>query len=67
MTRPGPEMMFRSIVPFGQSGDSASAHWFDQAALFARGELKAGRFGREEVLAAARRVYRPGEPDAAVR
>ena len=31
------------------------------------GELKAGLFGREEVLAAARRVYRPGEADAAVR
>ena len=67
VTRPGPELTLRSIVPFGQSGDSASAHGFDQAALFARGELKAGLFGRTEVLAAARRVYRPGEPGAAVR
>ena len=67
VTRTGPQITFRSIVPFGQSGDSASAHGFDQAALFARGELKSGLFGREEVLAAARRVYRPGEPDAAVR
>lgn len=67
VTRPGPDMLFRSVVPFGQSGDSASAHWFDQAPLFARGELKAARFNRDDVLAAARRVYRPDEADAAVR
>jgi acyl-homoserine lactone acylase PvdQ len=47
------------VVPFGQSGDPASDHWFDQAALYARGELKAAVFGRDAVMANARRVYRP--------
>jgi penicillin amidase len=57
----GPDVRFRSVVPFGQSGDSASAHWFDQAPLYARGELKSAMFRREEIMASARVVYRPAE------
>lgn len=60
-----PNVRFRSVVPFGQSGNPASAHWFDQAPLYAGGELKPGLFTREEILANAHRTYRPGE--AAVR
>jgi acyl-homoserine-lactone acylase len=63
-TELGPDVRFRSVVPFGQSADPASAHWFDQGPLYVSGELKAARFQREEVMANARRVYRP---DAAVR
>lgn len=58
-TELGPAVHFRSVVPFGQSGDPASDHWFDQAALYARGELKAAVFGRDAVMTNARRVYRP--------
>jgi acyl-homoserine-lactone acylase len=50
----------RSVVPFGQSADPASRHWFDQAPLYAGGELKPAWFTREDVQANARRVYRPG-------
>lgn len=50
----------RSVVTFGQSGDRSSPHWFDQAPLYARGEMKRAWFTREDVLANARRVYSPG-------
>lgn len=56
-----PGVRFRSVVPFGQSGNPASAHWFDQAPLYAGGELKPGRFAREDIMASARRAYHPGE------
>lgn len=57
----GPEVRYASVVPFGQSGDPASAHWFDQASLYAGGELKPGLFEREAAVAASRRVYRPSD------
>jgi acyl-homoserine-lactone acylase len=57
----GPQPRSGSVVPFGQSGDSASAHWFDQAPLYAGRELKPGSFERAAALAAARRVYRPSD------
>jgi acyl-homoserine-lactone acylase len=61
----GPEVRYASVVPFGQSGDPASAHWFDQAPLYAGRGLKPGLFEREAALAASRRVYSP--LDGAVR
>ena len=60
-----PQVRFRSVVPSGQSTDAASGHWFDQAPLHARGELKSALFLHDQVMANARRIYRPG--DAAVR
>jgi acyl-homoserine lactone acylase PvdQ len=50
----------RSIVTFGQSADSTSPHWFDQAPLYARGEFKQAWFWRDDVERQARRTYRPG-------
>jgi acyl-homoserine-lactone acylase len=50
----------RSVVTFGQSGDRNSDHWFDQAALYARGEMKPAPFTPADVAASARRTYRPG-------
>ena len=48
----------RSILNYGQSGDPASPHFFDQAALYARREFKPAWFSREEVEANAVRSYR---------
>jgi acyl-homoserine-lactone acylase len=50
----------RSVVQFGQSADPASRHWFDQAPLYAEGRMKQAWFTREDVMANALRVYRPG-------
>jgi acyl-homoserine-lactone acylase len=58
----GPVVRSRSIVQFGQSADPASPHYFDQAPLFVAGELKPAWFLREDVMAAARRTYRPAGP-----
>jgi acyl-homoserine-lactone acylase len=56
----GAQVRSRSVLPFGQSTDPASPHWFDQAPFYARGELKPVWFAREDVMANARRVYSPG-------
>ncbi|HSJ07754.1 MAG TPA: penicillin acylase family protein [Longimicrobiales bacterium] len=61
----GPQLRSRSIVQFGQSADPTSRHWFDQAPLYARGELKPAWFTPEDVQANAVRVYRPGGITAA--
>jgi penicillin amidase len=55
-----PEVRARSIVYFGQSGDPASPHYFDQAPLYARGEFKPAWFGLDEVAANTDRDYRIG-------
>lgn len=46
-----------SILNYGQSGDAASPHFFDQAALYARREFKPAWFSRAEVEANAVRSY----------
>jgi acyl-homoserine lactone acylase PvdQ len=57
----GDRVRARTIVNFGQSADSISPHWFDQAPLYARGQMKTLWFTREEVAAAIALRYRPGE------
>lgn len=53
----GPRVRGRSVVPFGQSGDPGSAHYFDQAPLYARGSFKAAWMTLEEVEADAKERY----------
>lgn len=55
-----PRVQARSIVPFGQAADPASPHWFDQAPLYVRGQLKPAPFVRDDVIQAAVRRYHPG-------
>ncbi|MBI2827240.1 MAG: penicillin acylase family protein [Planctomycetia bacterium] len=51
----------KSLVQYGASGDPNSPHFFDQAELLSKKQLKDNPFHWEDVLAAAKRVYHPGE------
>jgi acyl-homoserine lactone acylase PvdQ len=57
----GPRVRSLAVHTFGASGDPRSLHFFDQAPLFARGEMRPVWFTREEVLANVERSYKPGE------
>ena len=48
-----------SILAYGESDDPASPHHSDQAAMFARGELKRVAFTEREIAAQLLRRYRP--------
>jgi acyl-homoserine lactone acylase PvdQ len=53
----GPRLRAASILNYGQSGDPASLHFFDQAELYAQGKFKPAWFSRAEVEANATRSY----------
>jgi acyl-homoserine lactone acylase PvdQ len=52
-----PNVRARSIFVFGQSGDPASPHYFDQAELYSAKRFKPAWFSRAEVEAHAVRTY----------
>jgi acyl-homoserine-lactone acylase len=49
-----------SILAYGQSNDEDSPYYADQAAMFARGDMKTVAYARDDVEQAAERRYRPG-------
>ena len=49
-----------SVLGFGQSARQDSPHHADQAAMFARGQMKTVAYTREEIERQAVRRYRPG-------
>jgi acyl-homoserine-lactone acylase len=51
-----------SVLAYGQSPDSTSPYHADQAAMFARGEMKPVRFTQADVIKHAIRTYQPGRP-----
>ncbi|MCG8470103.1 MAG: penicillin acylase family protein [Gemmatimonadetes bacterium] len=56
----GPEPRAGSILNYGQSGDPASPHFFDQASLYAERRFKPAFFTRADVEANAVRSYAVG-------
>ena len=48
-----------SVLAYGESDDDASGHHTDQAAMFARGELKRVAFSEREIASQLVRRYRP--------
>jgi len=57
----GPRIKARSILAGGQSGNPASPHFYDQAAMYARGEFKDVLFYKADVEKNLERRYHPGE------
>ncbi|MBV7534335.1 penicillin acylase family protein [Duganella sp. sic0402] len=57
----GPRIKARSILAGGQSGNPASPHFNDQAAMYARGEFKDVLFYKADVEKNLERRYHPGE------
>ena len=55
----------RTLVQFGTSGDPSSPHFFDQAQLMSRQQLKPAPFYLDEVRAAAKQTYQPGSAHTA--
>jgi acyl-homoserine lactone acylase PvdQ len=54
-----------SLVNFGESGSPTSPHYFDQAKLLSDRKLKPELFYWDDVVAAAKQTYHPGETPAA--
>ena len=57
----GDRVVSKSLLPYGASGDPKSPHFFDQAELLSKRQLKENLFYWDDVVAGAKRVYHPGE------
>ncbi len=55
----GPSVRAKAIISGGESGDPASAHFVDQAAMFAQGRFRDVYFSAEDVRSHAERSYNP--------
>ncbi|HEV8058285.1 MAG TPA: penicillin acylase family protein, partial [Gemmataceae bacterium] len=57
----------KTVLQFGQSGDPASPHWFDQAEIYAKRQFKQSWYEKAEVEANSKRPYHPGENASAAK
>ena len=57
----GKKIKAKSLLAGGQSGNSASKHFKDQAKMFASGLFKDVLFYKEDILKQAEKQYHPGE------
>jgi acyl-homoserine-lactone acylase len=57
----GDKVRARAVTAGGQSGDPNSPHFNDQAARYARGDLREVYFYREQLPGHTERTYHPGE------
>jgi len=57
----GERIRAKSLLAGGQSGDLTSKHFYDQAAMYAKGQFKEVLFYKEDVLKHAEKTYHPGE------
>jgi acyl-homoserine-lactone acylase len=57
----GNKVRAKTVVTGGESSDPSSAHFYDQAAMYCKGQFKDVLFYKDDVLKKAERVYHPGE------
>ena len=57
----GDKVKAKSMLAGGQSGDPKSPHFYDQGQRYADGEFKDVAFYKTDVLARAKRTYKPGK------
>ena len=57
----GTHVRAKSILAGGESGDPASPHFADQAAMYSRGEFKDVLYYKEDIEKQLERKYHPGE------
>jgi acyl-homoserine-lactone acylase len=55
----GPTVRAKAVMSGGESGDPSSAHFVDQASLFAAGKFRDVYFTPQDVRAHAERIYSP--------
>ena len=57
----GDRIQSKSLLQYGTSGDPKSPHFFDQAELLSKKQLKDNPIYWDDVVATAKRKYHPGE------
>jgi len=57
----GDKVKAKSLLAGGQSGDSDSPHFYDQAVMYATAQFKDVPYYKDEVEARARERYAPGQ------
>lgn len=57
----GPKVKAKSLLAGGNSGNTQSKHFYDQAEMYRKGQFKDVLFYKEDILKYAEKIYHPGE------